>query len=251
MFVRKHMKKITSIVTACILTQLSFAQMKEGKIIYERKTNMHKRITPEQESMKNMIPEFSTAKMELLFSATESVFRQLEEEEDIRDEAGGPEERRMTVRMGGNNQVYKNYTTGKVIELRELGPKKYIIEDSLSLLKWKFNEPDTRSIKGYTCKKAITKNQQGSDVVAWYTDEIACPGGPEIFGGLSGMILELNIADGEVVFTAIDITDKADLKMVKAPVNGKKISKKDFQQMTEELFGENRSGGPVIRIMRN
>jgi GLPGLI family protein len=212
---------------------------------------MHKRLTAEQETMKNMVPEFTTAKMQVLFSEHESVFKQLEEEEDIRDQAGAQEEGRMIVRMGVNNETYINYTAGKAVELRELGPKKYIIEDSIRLLKWKLDDADTKLIKGYTCKKATTKNAGEMDVIAWYTDQIVCPGGPELFGGLPGMILELNIAEGEIVFTAIDITDKAELKMVKAPVNGKKITRKEFQKMMDEQFGSSRDGGPTIRIMRN
>ncbi|MBC7827487.1 MAG: GLPGLI family protein [Chitinophagaceae bacterium] len=246
------MKRILFIAGACILAQLSSAQLKQGKIIYERKVNMHKRLTGDQESMRNMVPEFTTGKMQLLFSDHESIFKKMEEEEDIREQAGGAEEDRTVVRMGGDNEVYKNYGIGKVIELRELGPKKYIIEDSIRLLEWKLDEADTKTIKGYTCKKATAKNPQGLDILAWYTDQIVCTSGPEIFGGLPGMILELNIADGEIVFTPLEILNSADQKLVKAPTNGKKITRKEFQKMLEEQFGESASGGgPVIRIMRN
>jgi GLPGLI family protein len=200
--------------------------------------------------MKNMIPEFSTAKVQLLFSQNESVFKQLEEEKDIRDHAEDADQERVVIRMGVDNEVYKNYRTGKVIELRELGPKKYIIEDSMRLFKWKLEDAETKSVKGFTCKKATAKSPQGMDIIAWYSDQIPCPGGPELFGGLPGMILEIDIADGEIVFTAVEITDKADLKMVRAPANGKKISRPEFEKMVEEQFGTSRSGGPVIRIIR-
>lgn len=246
------MKRILIITSICLVTQLCFAQLKEGKIIYERKVNMHKRLTGEQESMRNMVPEFSTFKMQLLFSENESIFKQIEEEEDIRDQAGGPQENRMVVRMGGSNEVYKNYSSGKIIELRELGPKKYIIEDSVRLLQWKLDESDSKTIKGYNCKKAVTKNPQGAEVVAWYTEQITCPSGPETFGGLPGMILELNIGDGEIAFSPLEIVNSGDQEMVKAPTNGKKITRKEFQKMVEEQLGPGAAGGgPVIRIMRN
>ena len=246
------MKRILIITGVCFFTQVCFSQLKEGKIIYERKINMHKRLKGEQESMKNMVPEFSTFKMQLLFSEDQSIFKQLPEEEDIRDQAGEPQEGRIMVRMGGDNEVYKNYTTGKIIELRELGPKKYIIEDSVRLLQWKLSESETKEIKGYACKKAITKNLQGAEVIGWYTDEIPCPSGPEIYGGLPGMILELNISDGEIVFSPLEIANGADQKVVKAPTAGKKITRKEFQKMVEEQLGPGAAGGgPVIRIIRN
>ncbi|MFN5252604.1 MAG: hypothetical protein ACK5BD_00595, partial [Chitinophagaceae bacterium] len=61
------MKKI--IFSFLLLTSLSsaaIAQMKEGKISYERKINMHRFITDPE--MKARIPEFRTDKFELLFT---------------------------------------------------------------------------------------------------------------------------------------------------------------------------------------
>src|ERR1700712_2240977 len=135
------MKKILITVVAALCFQLVIGQVKEGKIIYERKTNMHKRLPPENENMKAMIPEFSTSKQQLLFSGDESIFSSLPDEEDIRDQAGQDGGTRMNIRMGGgNNETYKNYATEKIIELRELGPKKYIIEDTLKKLAWKLTD---------------------------------------------------------------------------------------------------------------
>ena len=246
------MKTLLIVTVAFLVSQLAVAQVKDGKIIYERKVNMHKRLTGEQASMRNMVPEFSTFRMQLLFSENESIFKQIETEEDIRDQAGGPEDGRIIVRMGGDNEVYKNCASGKIIELRELGPRKYIIEDSIRSFSWKLDEAEARTIKEYACKKATTKNPRGGEIVAWYTDQIPCPGGPEVFGGLPGMILELNIGDGEIVFSPLEIVIGSDQKMVKAPNNGKKISRKEFEKMLEEELGpEAGGGGPVIRIMRN
>lgn len=240
------------ITVAGLIIQLCSAQLKQGTIIYERKVNMHKRLSGEQESMRNMVPEFTTFKMQLLFSENESIFKQVEQEEDIREQAGDSQPERLVIRMGGDNEVYKNYASGKMIELRELGPRKYIIEDSLRTAQWKLDESEIKNIKGYSCKKATTKSVQGMDVVAWYTDQITCPSGPETFGGLPGMILELNINDGEIVFSPLDVIDAGDKKLVKAPTNGKKISKKEFQKMLEDELGPEASrGGRVIRIRRN
>ena len=140
------MKKILITITAGLCFQLVMAQLKEGKVIYARKTNMHKRLPPENENMKAMIPEFSTSKQQLLFLGDESIFLSMPDEEDIRDQAG-QEGGRINIKMGGgNNETYKNYATEKIIELRELGPKKYIIEDSLKKLAWKLSD-DTMLIK--------------------------------------------------------------------------------------------------------
>ena len=63
------------------------------------------------------------------------------------------------------------------------------------------------------------------------------------------MILELNIGDGEIVFTPLQISPQQDdAKLVKAPSNGKKITRKEFQKMVEDQFGSNPGGDPVIHI---
>jgi len=247
------MKKASILLTLTIAAASTFAQMKEGKIIYERKINMHKRIPEGDERMKNMIPEFNSSKVQLLFSEAQSIYRNLPEEEDIRETAGeGDGGNRVFIRFaGGEDETYKNYETGKSVEQRELGPKKYIIEDSLRKLNWKLDEEgSSKEIKGYACRKAVAKSPNGSTVIAWFTDQINCPSGPDMYGGLPGLILEVNIGDGEIVFTPLEITKLDDKKLVKAPTNGKKITRKEFQKMVEEQFGANPGGGPVIRIHR-
>src|SRR5258708_10666281 len=92
---------------------------KEGKVIYERKVNLHRRLT--DESMKSMVPEFNTSKTELDFSAGESIYKNIKEEEDIRDHAGEDNNRAIIRLGGGDDQVYKNYTLEKITEQRELG----------------------------------------------------------------------------------------------------------------------------------
>jgi GLPGLI family protein len=246
------MKRIFFATVAGLVMQVAAAQVKEGRIVYERKTNMHKRLGPEQESLKNMIPEFNSSKAELMFSENESIFKNVQEEEDIRETAGEDGNVRMVRRFGGgDNEVYKNYSTAKLIELRELGPKKYIIEDSLRRFSWKLDESETKTVKGYSCRKAIAKDLRGQEVIAWYADQIPCPSGPDNWGGLPGMILELNIGDGETVYTPLEIVNKSDKNVVKAPSGGKKITRQEFQKMLEEQFGPGAgSGGPVIRVIR-
>jgi len=245
-------KHILSAALILFTLQAARAQVKEGRVVYNRKINLHMRLS--DESMKNMIPEFDSAKTELLFSSDESLYRNIKETEDIRDQAGedhnGP-----VVRMkfgGGDDQTYKNYSLGKMTQQRELGPKKYIIEDSFPRQTWKL-ESDTQTIRGYLCKKATTTGQQDNPVVAWYSEDLQSPSGPEVYGGLPGLILLLDSNNGEMIFSAIEIDTKGlDKKLVQAPVDGKKITRAAFRKMMEDQFGPGAGGGkPTIRIIRN
>jgi GLPGLI family protein len=232
--------------------QASRAQTKEGRVVYQRKINLHMRLT--DESMKNMVPEFDSAKTELFFSSDESLYRNIKEAEDIRDQAG-EDHNGVIVRMkfgGGDDQTYKNYSLEKMTQQRELGPKKYIIEDSFPHQTWKL-ESDTQTIQGYLCKKATTTGQQGSPIVAWYSEDLQSPSGPEVYGGLPGLILLLNNNNGEMVFLALEVDTKGlDKKLVQAPGDGKKITRAAFRKMMDDQFGADAGGGkPTIRIIRN
>lgn len=256
------MKKILSIVVmSAFCFSPGYGQVKEGRIVYERKMDMYRRL--EDPGMKSMIPQFNVTKAELLFSADESLWRNIKEEEDIRDQAGEDHDRPV-VRMrfgGGDDQTYKDYGSQKMIEQREMGPKKYIIEDSFPHQSWKLEE-DTLRIKGFLCRKATTtgkagpgaaRSSEGTPVIAWYAEDIQSPSGPEFYGGLPGLILQLDINGGEMVLTAVELTIQGmDKGVVKAPVDGKKITRAAFQKMMDEQFGPGGPGGrPVIRIIRN
>ncbi|HEY4209136.1 MAG TPA: GLPGLI family protein [Puia sp.] len=245
MFLKKQMLLI--IIILHVLTTV-YGQVGEGRIVYKRKVNLHRRL--EDERMKRMVPEFDSSRTELLFSGDQSLYRNIKEAEDIRDQAGqdhdGP-----VIRMkfgGGDDQTYKNYTLEKMTQQRELGPKKYIIEDSFPHYTWKM-AADTQLIQGHLCKKAVTKSRQGGAVAAWYAEDIQCPSGPEDYGGLPGLILRLDINDGEMVFSTDEIDAKLEKDVVHAPAGGKKITRDAFRKMLEDQNGPG-NGRDVIRIIR-
>jgi len=149
---------ITTISIA--LTLSASAQTSDGKIVYERVINMHKRMPPEAEQFKAMVPEFQRSKMMLMYNDHQSLYKAIPNPEDQMPEAsqpGGGDGRRFNFRMGGmdNSETFRDYNTQQMIESRELGPKMYLIEDSLQQLKWKL-EGDTMTINGYLCYKAST-----------------------------------------------------------------------------------------------
>lgn len=207
-------------------------KIEEGVIQYEQKVNLHRRI--QNPEMKNMIPEFQTNKMQLLFNAKESFYKAFEdEEEDVQAQSGG-----MTMRiMRPKNELYRQFTEGRKVEQREFMGKKYLIEGKLSQMPWKVTG-EMEQVAGYNCMKATLKDsimQQPRTVVAWFTPDIPVSAGPENFGSLPGMILKVDINDGETVYTAVKIDGKAMKDSdIEAPSKGKPISEEDFRKMVEE-----------------
>ncbi len=60
-----------------------------------------------------------------------------------------------------------------------------------------------KKILGYKCTKATTRFR-GRNYTAWFADELPLSYGPMKFGGLPGIILEIEDDKGEVHFTATD-----------------------------------------------
>ncbi len=240
------MKKFMFSIAALLTAQVLFAQMKEGTIIYERKINMHRKITDEQ--MKAMIPEFRTSRHQLLFSDSTSRYKAVVEENapDPFAPAGGGQ---VMIRMGADgSEQYRNFSEAKLIKSRELGAKTYIIEDSIKQQGWKLTD-ETKIILNYVCKKATRTNERGAEIEAWYAENFLTPAGPENFAGLPGAILQLDINKGEIVFTALSISDKVDKKEIHEPKKGKKITRAEFTKLMQDMMGNPGPGGNrVIRI---
>jgi GLPGLI family protein len=244
-FLKKNiMKNLLTVLLATFTLQVTNAQLKEGKIVYEQKIDLHRRMQDEQ--MKSMVPQFRTSTFELNFADNQSMYKMQEEEPDITANTGNGG---IVMRFGGaNTEYYKNFITKKQVEKRELGDKDYIIEDSLRQINWKLIN-EAKTILGYHCKKATGKTERGSDVEAWYTEEIPFSSGPETFNGLPGMILQADINKEEFVITAVGLEKSADKKELKAPSKGKKITPADFAIKQKELFGN--QSGPVMRVVNN
>ena len=238
------MRKYFSVAFLFAIT-ITHAQTKQGTIVYERKIDVHRRM--EDEQMKAMVPQFRTDKHELLFNKNVSVYKSVEEEEapDPFDNGGG---NRLMIRFGGpgdDGVLYKNFSNQKTLQQTSLGDKEYIIDDTIRTQQWKLAD-ETKTILNHSCKKATTKTERGSDIVAWYAEDIPVPAGPENFGGLPGAILLLDANNSEIVFTATEIKNDVSTKDLKEPASGKHITRVDFEKKVDEAFGPADSKGRRI-----
>lgn len=241
-----------------MLPLVSWAQTTQGVVVYERKVNMHAKLGPEQEEMKQFLPEFQTSKHLLYFSASESVYKAFKEEnEDLNIEHSPEEGVQMKIKMTTpENVFYRNFAENKEVEVRDFLGKKYLIEEESTPRAWKI-APEQKDILGYLCQKAIFEDEEEErTVVAWFTPALACPSGPESFAHLPGLILEVNINEGEEVYE-LNKLELKDLEpgVIAPPTEGKSISRKKFEQIKEErmreMGAEGGKGGVRMIIRKN
>lgn len=243
-------KKILTLLVGISTAIYGYGQQNEGVVFYDQKINMHKRM--QDESMKAMMPEFRTNKMQLTIRASESLFKAADQQPNEENESsdGNGATVRMVLRAP-QNETYRNYETQRSIELRELAGQKFLIEDTLRRLPWKLTG-DTKKIQGYDCLKATMINKATNQpIVAWFAEAIPVPSGPAGFGGLPGLILEVDVNDGDMIYNMTKIDFKklgnADLK---TPTGGKKITEAEFTKKRDEFMKE-MGGQGGIRIIRN
>ncbi len=95
-------------------------------------------------------------------------------------------------------------------------------------MEWRITD-EIRTIANYKCRKAVGKICDSVYVVAFYTEDIAVNGGPEMFSGLPGLILEIAIPRLYSTWTAtkVDVT-KPEEKNFIAPVKGKKATQQEM-----------------------
>ena len=265
------MKKILIAGLSLIAISPVIAQQKEGKVLYERTSQMQIRINDGPEGMEQQMPRTRTDKFELYFGNNQSLWKAAEQEND-NDNMTVSDGMQIRMIVAGNDDVlYNNFETGKRVEKRELFDKSFIIDDSIVSLKWKMTG-ETKTILEMPCMKATTTRistrtmmnmengkverkeiQDTSTITAWFTSSIPVSAGPaEYQGQLPGLILEMDVNNGRQTFKATSFSGKADLAIIKAP-NGKKHVtpdefRKEREKMMDEMQRNNQGGNRVIRM---
>jgi GLPGLI family protein len=224
-----------------------------GTILFEEKTDLHKMLPPERADMKDMIPQYNTSKFEFIFSDIESIYRPKKEEEITDTEAmqGGG---RMRFGGRGNRVVYKNLELDTVIDSREFMQKQFLVVGPTKQRKWKIGM-NQKEILGYTCMEASFQEDSANAIVAWFTPMLAVSNGPADFQHLPGMILQIDINDGQQTITASEIAlEPIDPTALEAPTKGKEVTPEEFREIQQEKLKEMGrqpgSGGGHMIFMR-
>jgi GLPGLI family protein len=190
----------------------------QGHIEYERKTNLHKLWDGNEwlEGFKNQIKPFATAYFNMAFNEQQSRYSAGREGDMPKMAWGLPQ--------GADNDIVQDFSKRKVTAAKNIYEEHFLVQDSAAKHQWKIGT-EVRTIAGYTCRKAVTRICDSVYVVAFYTDEIPVPGGPEQMAGLPGMILELAVPRLYTTWiaTRVDVNSvKPD--ELKTPAKGKAIN---------------------------
>lgn len=220
------MKKLLTVLMTILAfsIQASAQFTMQGKIEFERKINSHRQFDGEDwfEKFKSQIPKFNISYFDLYFNTTKSVYK------PGRESPGNASFRLFGGAPASENTVFTDFGNRQVKAGKQIFEQNFLVQDSIRKIPWRITD-EVRIIADYKCRKAVSKICDSVYVVAFYTDDIAVNGGPEMFAGLPGMILEIAIPRLYTTWTAtkIEITPPTE-KDLEAPSKGKKTSQKEL-----------------------
>ncbi|HEY4149704.1 MAG TPA: GLPGLI family protein [Chitinophagaceae bacterium] len=207
----------------------------EGKIEFEKKINLYDQMQEENETwsdlMKKAIPKFRTDYFELLFTKNKTLYQ-----------PGRPNPDNNKIQFdeqpAQDNRVYSDLEHEKSISQKKVFEQVFLVQDSTRKIQWKITD-ETRTIAGFTCRRANAIIMDSVYVVAFYTDEITSTGGPESFSGLPGMILGVAVPHQHITWfaTKVEATPVAETEF-KIPSKGKKTTGKELKATLGERMKE-------------
>jgi GLPGLI family protein len=211
----------------CLSNTLHAQLVLQGKIEYERKVNLRRQFDNDDygERMRNNIPQFSVNYFNLSFTEAKSSYVPGKEVE-------APKYGWLV--QGTDNAVLQDYRSGTVTASKQVYEQRFIIQDTQRHLRWRMSD-ELRTIAGHQCHKAVTRICDSVYIVAFYTEDIPVSGGPEQFGGLPGMILELAVPRLRTTWIATKVEAIAvNDEDLKAPA-AKRAKKVNQQQLMTNL----------------
>jgi GLPGLI family protein len=278
----KNMKllMLKTFMFSCLISGSMFAQDFSGRATYKthRKSSFELDSTTIaanpgiQEQMEAQMRKMFQKTFTLDFTKSESMYK---EEQEL-DAPKGPSANGgvMVMVMGGDGSsdiLYKNISQNRMAHKTELMGKVFLIKDNLVAYDWELTG-ETKNIGIYTCYKAVYEREEESieinmidgevkeekvtkktTLVAWYTTDVPVSNGPNNYGGLPGLILEVNDGDLTIVCSELVLNPKK-VKEIIEPVKGKIVARKKFEDIAKEKTKEmmdrykTRDGGMRIQI---
>ena len=95
----------------------------------------------------------------------------------------------------------------------------------------------------------VAEEPKTETITAWYTPMIPASHGPAEFGGLPGLILELNTGNTTMLCTKVVLNPQEEI-VIDIPEKGKEVSREEYRkivdekakEMSERFGGNNRRG---------
>ncbi|TSA33305.1 MAG: GLPGLI family protein [Porphyromonadaceae bacterium] len=214
--------------------------IRSGKVIYEDKAKVEIHLEGDAAALAASLPKERKSLQSLLFNENASLYANVKKEEAGADEhmseLGGAVV--MVKMMVPDNKMYTDFAGKKQIEQREFMTRMFLIEKELGVPDWKLTG-NVKDILGYSCQEAVRQPNDSTKIVAWFTPAIPIPSGPGQYLNLPGLVLAVELDNGDHTLIAQSIEEMpVDNKMLAKPKEGKKTTEAEFKKIVDEKMKE-------------
>lgn len=231
------------LIVVLLITFHSTSQKANSEVIYRKRSVVNKEQINKSSSADILNSTFSgMEKLEysLLFNKEISFFTEIESLDS--DENSNKLAGILMKRLGAGNGKYNiDLKKKNILHQRTLGGDLFLVTSSLDDIQWNLTK-ESKKIGNYVCFKATTtykietvRGTKEKPVVAWFTPNIPLPFGPAEYGGLPGLILELEV-DNIVLFAERIVLNQKENKTIKKLSKGIKVSKQEFKDLEIKAF---------------
>ncbi len=141
--------------------------------------------------------------------------------------------------------LYKNLHTQYYYQNKHILDISFTVTDTLPDFHWKITD-ETKKIGHYlvikakgNIRKTVKKNGKiktlEQQVTAWFSPEIPISNGPELYGGLPGLIMEVSTENAIYLLKELEINPKKAITLKKPKIAQQKGSLKDYYLMMEKI----------------
>lgn len=216
-----------------------------GIIDYEKRVNNYTQIKELTDNVTDIDqylkenPQFQSFGFKLYFSGNSSLYF-----------AGDPvKTNNIGSKLTSKNIVFSDFKRGRAINQQSIFDQLFLVTDSIRHINWKITS-EKREILGYECRRANAIILDSVYVVAFYAPQILPRGGPELFNGLPGMILQISLPHEHISWVAQKITIVNNEQQLKQPQGGKQMNLKDFKlKLINDLKPLGNPGTVILRYL--
>jgi len=222
-------------ISICLIFTFVFVHAQGGYVFYKKQLS-YELDQDIEENMKHALNQLDKQEYQLTFSKNRGSYMKIE---SLSINNNPMVDAIVNSFSDFNGKIFFDNSKKTVVHQKEFSGNIFLIYKKTK--HWKLIN-ETMTIDGYLCYKATTQRViQNADgvhnlmVTAWYAPEIPLPYGPDGYGGLPGLILQLENNSILTVIKKIKFSNNNPVE-INFPNMGERITEDDFDAMAKKMW---------------